>query len=68
MVDRVEVKRVYKVGERIVTIRATEQIGAEDCYSMLMRAVLHRFVTAEDVVPPISREIKDAIIRQSLVI
>jgi hypothetical protein len=66
--DRVQVKRIYKVGERLVTICATEQVGAEDCYSMLLRAVLHRYVTAEDAVPPISREIKDAIIRQSLVI
>lgn len=68
MTSRVEITNIYKVGERTVTIRATEQIGPEDCYSMLLRAVLHRYVTAEDVVPPISREIKDAIIRQSLVI
>jgi hypothetical protein len=63
--DRIQVKRTYKVGNRMVTITATEQVGVEDCYNMLLRAVLHRYVTAEDVVPPISREIKDAIIRQN---
>jgi hypothetical protein len=67
-VDRIQVKRVYRVGKRTVTIRATEQVGAEDCFSMLLSAVVHRYVTAEDVVPPISREIKDAMIKQSLVI
>jgi energy-converting hydrogenase A subunit M len=52
----------------MVTIVAMEQVGVEDCYTMLMKAVMHRYVTAEDVVPPISREIKDAILKQSLVI
>lgn len=68
MSDRIQVQRKFQVGKRSVTITAYEQIGVEDCYSMLLKAVLHRYATAEDVVPPISREIKDAIIRQSLVI
>lgn len=65
---RSEVKRTYRVGDRTVTIRALEQIGPEDCYSMLLRAVLHRYVTAEDVVPPIGRDVKDALIKQNIVV
>ncbi len=66
--DRIQVKRTFRVGDRYVTIQAVEQIGVEDCYTNLLKAVVHRYATAEDVVPTISREIKDAIIRQSLVI
>lgn len=66
--ERIQVKRTFQVGERMVTIHAVEQIGVEDCYTMLMKAVMHRYVTAEDVVPAISREVKDSILKQSLVI
>ena len=67
--DRAQVQRIFEMqGGRRVTITAYEQIGPEDCYSMLMKAVLHRYVTGEAVVPAISREIKDAMIKQSLVV
>lgn len=65
---REEYKQIFQVGDRRVTVTATEQIGPEDCFSMLLKAVLHRYVTGEDVIPPISREIKDAMLRQNLVI
>lgn len=65
---REEYKQIFQVGDRRVTVTATEQIGPEDCFSMLLKAVLHRYVTGEDVIPPISREIKDAMLRQNMVI
>ncbi len=66
--SRNEIKRVYKVGARTVNVRFFEQIGPEDCYSVLTKAVLHRYATGEDVVPTISRELKDAMIKTRLVI
>lgn len=66
--DRQEVKLVYRVGERIITVTAIDVVAPEDCYDMLMKAVLHRYVTGEDVTPPISREVKDALIKQNLTI
>ena len=65
---RTETTLTYRVGNRVVTVRALSVVGPEDCYDMLMKSVLHRYVTGEDVTPPISREVKDSIIKQSLVI
>lgn len=63
---RDQVQRTFYVGERRITITAVEQVGPEDCFTVLLGAVMHRYVTAEDVCPPVSREIKDAMIKQSL--
>jgi hypothetical protein len=65
---RAEIEVKLSVGERIVTATVLDQVGPEDCYNMLLRAVMHRYVTAEDVVPPIPRDVKDSMIKQSLVI
>lgn len=66
---RIEIKHVFEMEDgRRVTITAYEQIAAEDCYSMLLRAVLHRHLTGEDVVPTIQRDVKDALIKQNLVV
>ena len=66
--NRPSVTRVFAIGERLVTVQALEQVGPEDCYTMLIHAVMHRYVTAEDVVPTIGRDVKDALIKQNLVI
>lgn len=58
----------YQVGDRIVTVRATDTVGPEDAYEVIMRGVLHRYVTGEDVVPTIPRDVKDAIIKANLFI
>jgi hypothetical protein len=69
MSTRTQVTRTFRMREgRQVTITAYEQIGPEDCMTMLLKAVLHRHLTGEDVVPPIAREVKDAMIKQNLVI
>lgn len=59
-----------QVGKRTVIVRAMDQIGAEDCYEVLLRSTLHRFATLgkEDMTSPIPREIKDALIRTNLFI
>lgn len=66
--DRQEVTLVYKVGDRLITVKAMDVVAPEDCFDMLMRAVLHRYVTGENFCPPISREVKDALIKQNLTI
>lgn len=68
MTERVKVELKFRSGDRVVTCTAYEQVGAEDCYSMLMKAVMHRYITNEDVVPTIGRDVKDLMIKQSLVI
>lgn len=69
---RNETEKVFKVldrgQERLITITATDTISVEDCYGMLVKAVLHRYKTGEDVVPTISRDIKDALLRVNLVV
>ena len=66
MSDREEVELKYAIGERIVTVKALDVVGAEDCYETLFRAVLHRYATGEDVVPTIPRDVKDFLIKQNL--
>jgi hypothetical protein len=70
MAKRPEITFTYLVidrgQERRVTMRATETIAVEDCYSVLTKAVLHRYKTNEDVVPVISRDIKDVLIKLNL--
>lgn len=58
----------FKVKDRIVTVRAMDAVGPEDAYEVQFHAVLHRYVTGEDVVAPTPREIKDWIIKTNLVI
>jgi hypothetical protein len=62
--DEIELK--FQVKNRTVTVKAMETIGAEDAYQVLFGAVLHRYVTNEDVVPAISREVKDWLIKVNL--
>jgi hypothetical protein len=46
-----------------------DQVGVEDCYSLLITAVMHRYATGEDIpIDPISRDIKDALIKQNIVV
>jgi hypothetical protein len=68
MSNRAEVTLTYRVQDRVVTIKAMETVAVEDCYDMLMKSVLHRYNTGEDATPPISREIKDALIKQNLTV
>lgn len=53
---------------RRVTIQAFDSVGVEDVYSVLFRGALHRLATGEDLTDPVSREIKDWIIRTNLFI
>lgn len=67
--ERVKVERVFEMADgRRVTVTAYEQIGVEDCMTTLIKAVLHRHLTGEDVVPAIARDVKDALIKQNLVV
>lgn len=70
MSDRKLVQYKFQVGKRKVTVRAMDQIGAEDCFDVLMRATLHRYATLgkEDLMVPIPREVKDFLIRTNLFI
>lgn len=65
---RNEINLEYKVGQRTVKIHVTDTIGVEDVYSNHIAAVLHRFVTREDLLVPANREIKNHIILQNLTI
>lgn len=56
----------FKVGTRVVTVRAMDSVGPEDCYDNALRSVLHRYVTAEDLTMPVPREIKDWMIKTNL--
>jgi hypothetical protein len=55
-----------QVGNRVVTVKATDSIGPEDCYENAIKAVLHRYITGEDLLMPTPREVKDWIIRTNL--
>lgn len=68
MAEREEFELKYRVQNRTITVKAMDAVGPEDAYDMLLRAVLHRYVVGEEVVPAISRDIKDQLIRQNLVI
>lgn len=68
MTERAEIKRVFNVDGRTVTVTAVDQVGPEDCMTLLIKAVMHRHLTGEDVVPAISRDVKDALIKQNLVV
>lgn len=66
MTDRTETELVFQVGDRKVTVKAMDSIGVEDIYDVQFRAVLHRYVTGEDILRPVPREAKDFIIRLNL--
>ena len=55
-------------GNRVVTIRATADVGPEDAIENLMHSILHRYVTGEDLTMPVPREVKDWIIRSNLTV
>lgn len=56
----------YQVGDRTVTVRAMDTVGPEDAYEVILHGVLHRYVTGEDVVPTIPRDVKDAMLKANL--
>lgn len=62
------IDRTFKVGDRLVTVRAMDSVGPEDCFENAMKSVIHRYVTGEDLTMPVPREIKDWIIRTNLFI
>lgn len=68
MSNRQEIELKFKVGERVITVRAMDAVGPEDAQDIQIRSVLHRYVTGEDVTAPAPREIKDFIIKSNLVI
>jgi hypothetical protein len=65
---RQEIELKFKVGERIVTVKAMDSVGPEDLYEVQFRAVLHRYATGEDVIAPAGRDAKDWIVKNNLVI
>lgn len=63
---RKELRIKLKVGKRVVTVKALDAVGPEDCYDNLLSSVLHRYVTGEDLTMPVAREVKDFIIKTNL--
>lgn len=68
MTDRNIATIKYQVGQRTVTVTAMDSVGPEDCYDNAIRAVVHRFVTGEDLLMPVPREVKDFQIKTNLFI
>jgi hypothetical protein len=66
--SRQVVELKYKVGARTVTVKAMDQVGPEDAYEVIMTGVLHRYVTGEDVVPTVTRDVKDSMLKLNLFI
>lgn len=66
MRNLVEIK--MKVGDRLVTVKAMDSVGPEDCFDNSLRSVLHRYVTGEDLTMPVPREVKDFMIKTNLFI
>jgi hypothetical protein len=63
---RTEVALNFKVKQRGVQVKAFDAVGPEDAYDNALRAVLHRYVTSEDLWMPVPREVKDFFIRTNL--
>lgn len=59
---------IIKLGTRKITVTAVDQIGPEDCFEVLMRATLVKYVTRgkEDKMAPVPRSVKDFMIRTNL--
>lgn len=55
-----------KVGNRMVTVKAMDSVGPEDCFDNALRSVCHRYVTGEDLTMPVPREVKDFMIKTNL--
>lgn len=53
-------------GKRSVTIKVTDSISPEDAYEVCLKMVAHRVVTGEDTYMPVSREVKEALIKTNL--
>lgn len=68
MTDRVETTLRYLVKGRMVEIKVMDSVAAEDAFNTYFRAVLHRYLTGEDVVAPVPREIKDWIVKLNLTV
>jgi hypothetical protein len=68
MAERLERELRFKVGRRNVTVTAYDTVGVEDAYSVAIAGVLHRLAVNEDLVQPVSREVKDWLIKQNLFI
>jgi hypothetical protein len=51
-----------------VTVTAYDTVGVEDAYSVAIAGVLHRLAVNEDLAQPVSREVKDWLIKQNLFI
>lgn len=62
------VEAKIKVGKRTVTVRGMDSVGPEDCYENALSAVLHRYITSEDLLMPVPREVKDFMIKTNLFI
>lgn len=52
-----------RIDGRHVVVKALDSVGPDDCFEMLHKSVLHRYVTGEDLTPAIPRDIKDWIIK-----
>lgn len=63
---RQEVTLKFKVDSRRVEVKAYDQVGVDDAYTMLLRGVLHRYAVGEDLIQPVPREVKDWMIKQNL--
>lgn len=66
MSERTEVTLRFRVQQRMVEVKAYDSVGVEDAYTVAMKAVMHRYVTGEELVAPTPREIKDWVIRTNL--
>ncbi len=64
---RIITEMKLQVGSRTVAVRAMDSIGPEDCFEVAMLGVLHRYLTGEDVVAPVARDVKDFMIRTNLI-
>jgi len=68
MTERTVVEAKIKVGKRLVRVRGMDSVGPEDCFENALSAVLHRYITSEDLLMPVPREVKDFMIKNGLAI
>lgn len=66
MAERTETEIRLQVNERMVTVKAMDAVGVDDCMDIMIRAMLHKLATGEDLLMPIPREVKDFMIKQNL--
>lgn len=63
MPGRKELELNYTIHGRSVQVRAMDTVGPDDCFVVLWKATLHRYVTGEDLMPTIPRDVKDWMIK-----